>query len=72
MIQDHETSAESQTMTDALPSGDRIPEGDVELEKTRLFFKNAGMASISGDILFLSLFTIVLMTIAILTFKRTL
>jgi len=37
-----------------------------------ILFKNAGMASISGDILFLSLFTIVLMTIAILTFKRTL
>lgn len=37
-----------------------------------ILFKNADIASISGDILFLSLFTIVLMTIAILTFKRTL
>jgi len=37
-----------------------------------ILFKNAGMATISGDVLFLSLFTVVLMTIAILTFKRTL
>jgi len=55
MIQDHETSAENQTMNDALPSGDRVPEGDVELEKTRLVFKNAGMAqavtAINGGVL---------------------
>lgn len=37
-----------------------------------ILFKNAGMATVSGDLLFLVLFTVVLMTVAILTFKRTL
>lgn len=37
-----------------------------------ILFKNAGIAVIYRDILFLSLFTIVLMPIAILTVKRTL
>ncbi|MBP2682997.1 MAG: multidrug efflux pump, inner rane subunit, partial [Deltaproteobacteria bacterium] len=37
-----------------------------------LLFKNASMASISGDILFLAFFTVVTMTLSILTFKRTL
>jgi ABC-2 type transport system permease protein len=37
-----------------------------------LLFKNASMASISGDILFLALFTVVTMTLSILAFKRTL
>ena len=37
-----------------------------------ILFKNAGLAGIAGDILFLSLFTGVMMTISILAFKRTL
>lgn len=37
-----------------------------------ILFKKAGMANISGDILFLALFTAIMMTMSILTFKRTL
>jgi ABC-2 type transport system permease protein len=37
-----------------------------------ILFKNAGLAVISGDIFFLVIFTAVMMTIAIATFKRTL
>jgi hypothetical protein len=37
-----------------------------------LLFRKASMASISGDMLFLALFTVVAMTLSILTFKRTL
>jgi ABC-2 type transport system permease protein len=37
-----------------------------------ILFKDAGLASVSGDLLFLALFTAVTMGIAILTFKRTL
>jgi ABC-2 type transport system permease protein len=37
-----------------------------------LLFKKASMASISGDMLFLALFTVVTMTLSILSFKRTL
>ncbi len=37
-----------------------------------ILFKNAGLSTISGDIAFLLVFTIVTMTIAIATFKRTL
>ncbi len=37
-----------------------------------VLFKNAGLATISGDIAFLALFTAVMMTLSIITFKRTL
>jgi ABC-2 type transport system permease protein len=37
-----------------------------------ILFKNAGISAISGDIVFLALFTAVMMSISILTFKRTL
>ncbi len=37
-----------------------------------ILFKNASFSTISGDIVFLLVFTIVMMTIAIVTFKRTL
>lgn len=37
-----------------------------------ILFKNASLANISGDIAFLLFFTIIMMTMAILTFKRTL
>jgi len=37
-----------------------------------ILFKNAGLAVIAGDIFFLVIFTAVMMTIAIATFKRTL
>lgn len=37
-----------------------------------ILFKNAGLAAISGDIVFLALFTTVMMIISILIFKRTL
>jgi ABC-2 type transport system permease protein len=37
-----------------------------------VLFKNAGLAAISGDIIFLASFTAVMMTAAILTFRRTL
>jgi ABC-2 type transport system permease protein len=37
-----------------------------------ILFKNASLSTISGDIAFLMVFTIVTMTIAIVTFKRTL
>ena len=37
-----------------------------------VLFKNAGLAAISGDIAFLALFTAVMMTLSILSFKRTL
>ncbi len=37
-----------------------------------ILFKNAGLADISGDLLFLALFTAATMGIAIVTFKRTL
>jgi ABC-2 type transport system permease protein len=37
-----------------------------------ILFKKAGLASVSGDLLFLALFTATTMGIAILTFKRTL
>jgi len=37
-----------------------------------VLFKNAGLATISGDITFLALFTAVMMTLSIITFKRTL
>ncbi len=37
-----------------------------------ILFKNEGIATISGDVLFLALFTAVMMTLSILTFKRTL
>jgi ABC-2 type transport system permease protein len=37
-----------------------------------LLFKGADLASISTDIAFLSVFTIVMMTTAIVTFRRTL
>jgi ABC-2 type transport system permease protein len=37
-----------------------------------ILFKGAGLIDISGDILFLVSFTLVMMTIAIITFKRTL
>jgi ABC-2 type transport system permease protein len=37
-----------------------------------VLFKNAGLATISGDIAFLALFTAVMMTLSILSFKRTL
>jgi ABC-2 type transport system permease protein len=37
-----------------------------------ILFKNAGLSTISGDIAFLFIFTVVMMTIAIATFKRTL
>lgn len=37
-----------------------------------ILFKNASIANISGDIAFLLFFTIIMMTMAILTFKRTL
>jgi ABC-2 type transport system permease protein len=37
-----------------------------------VLFRNAGLSVISGDILFLLCFTAVMMTLAILTFKRTL
>lgn len=37
-----------------------------------VLFKNAGLATISGDIAFLALFTAVMMTLSIATFKRTL
>jgi ABC-2 type transport system permease protein len=36
-----------------------------------LLFKNAGLAAISGDLLFLCAFTAVMMTVAILSFRRT-
>ena len=42
-------------MSDTVPSGENLPEGDVELEKTRLLFRNAGMAQavtvINGGVL---------------------
>ncbi len=37
-----------------------------------VLFKNAGLSAISGDIAFLALFTATMMTLSILTFKRTL
>jgi ABC-2 type transport system permease protein len=37
-----------------------------------VLFKNAGLATISGDIAFLALFTAVMMSLSIATFKRTL
>lgn len=37
-----------------------------------ILFKDAGLAGISGDLLFLALFTAAMMAVAILTFKRTL
>ena len=37
-----------------------------------ILFKNASLSTISGDIVFLLVFTIVTMTISIITFKRTL
>jgi len=37
-----------------------------------VLFKGSGIATISGDLSFLLLFTVVMMTIAIVTFKRTL
>lgn len=37
-----------------------------------ILFRDAGIATVSGDILFLAGFTAVMMTISILTFKRTL
>jgi ABC-2 type transport system permease protein len=37
-----------------------------------VLFKNAGFATISGDIIFLAAFTAVMMTLSIATFKRTL
>ncbi len=37
-----------------------------------VLFKNAGIADISGDVTFLMAFTAVMMTLSILTFKRTL
>ncbi|MDA8241417.1 MAG: ABC transporter permease [Nitrospiraceae bacterium] len=37
-----------------------------------VLFKNAGLATISGDIAFLALFTAIMMTLSIITFKRTL
>lgn len=37
-----------------------------------ILFKNAGLSVISGDILFLLIFTSIMMTVAIATFKRTL
>lgn len=37
-----------------------------------ILFKGAGISNISGDIAFLSFFTVMMMTTAILTFKRTL
>jgi ABC-2 type transport system permease protein len=37
-----------------------------------ILFKNASLSAISSDIAFLFIFTIVMMTIAIVTFKRTL
>jgi ABC-2 type transport system permease protein len=37
-----------------------------------ILFKNASIAGISGDLLYLSLFTVVMMTLSILSFKRTL
>jgi len=35
-----------------------------------ILFKNAGLASISADIVFLALFTAIMMTLSIMTFKR--
>jgi ABC-2 type transport system permease protein len=37
-----------------------------------VLFKNAGLATISGDIAFLAVFTAVMMTLSIVSFKRTL
>ncbi|MDP3297364.1 MAG: ABC transporter permease [Thermodesulfovibrionia bacterium] len=37
-----------------------------------ILFKNAGLKIVAGDILFLLVFTVVMMSIAIITFKRTL
>ncbi|HEY3491242.1 MAG TPA: ABC transporter permease [Candidatus Deferrimicrobiaceae bacterium] len=37
-----------------------------------IMFKGAGLATIAGDILFLACFTVVMMTVSILTFRRTL
>jgi ABC-2 type transport system permease protein len=37
-----------------------------------ILFKNAGITTIAGDIVFLALFTAVMMALSILTFKRTL
>lgn len=42
-------------MSDTVPPGENVPEGDVDLEKTRLLFRNAGMAQavtvINGGVL---------------------